>query len=102
MTSIVSAQDLGRVYGEGGAAVDALDGVTVDFPAGAFTAIMGPSGSGKSTLDAPASPAWTGPTSGTVDARRRRARRRSTTTRSPSCAATASASSSRPSTCCRC
>jgi putative ABC transport system ATP-binding protein len=50
MTSIVSAQDLGRVYGEGGAAVTALDGVTVDFPAGAFTAIMGPSGSGKSTL----------------------------------------------------
>ena len=28
----------------------ALDGVTVDFPAHAFTAIMGPSGSGKSTL----------------------------------------------------
>src|SRR3954447_21355648 len=50
MTSIVSAQDLRRVYGEGGAAVIALDGVTVDFPAGAFTAIMGPSGSGKSTL----------------------------------------------------
>ena len=50
MTSIVSAQDLRRVYGEGGAAVTALDGVTVDFPAGAFTAIMGPSGSGKSTL----------------------------------------------------
>jgi putative ABC transport system ATP-binding protein len=50
MTSIVSAQDLGRVYGEGGAAVTALDHVSVDFPAGAFTAIMGPSGSGKSTL----------------------------------------------------
>src|SRR6478672_110104 len=50
MTSIVSAQDLRRVYGEGGAAVTALDGVTVDFPEGAFTAIMGPSGSGKSTL----------------------------------------------------
>ena len=50
MTSIVSAQGLRRVYGEGDAAVVALDGVTVDFPEGAFTAIMGPSGSGKSTL----------------------------------------------------
>ena len=50
MTSIVSAQDLRRIYGEGGAAVTALDGVSVDFPVGAFTAIMGPSGSGKSTL----------------------------------------------------
>jgi putative ABC transport system ATP-binding protein len=50
MTSIVSAQGLRRVYGEGDAAVTALGGVTVDFPAGAFTAIMGPSGSGKSTL----------------------------------------------------
>ena len=50
MTSIVSAQDLSRVYGEGDAAVTALNDVTVEFPSGAFTAIMGPSGSGKSTL----------------------------------------------------
>ena len=47
---IVSAADVTRVYGEGEAAVHALDGVTVDFPKGRFTAIMGPSGSGKSTL----------------------------------------------------
>jgi putative ABC transport system ATP-binding protein len=48
--AIVSARDVTRRYGEGDAAVDALRGVTLDFPAGGFTAIMGPSGSGKSTL----------------------------------------------------
>jgi putative ABC transport system ATP-binding protein len=47
---IVSAQDLRRRYGEGEAAVDALAGVDVAFPANRFAAIMGPSGSGKSTL----------------------------------------------------
>jgi len=41
---------LEKVYGEGPAAVRALDAVSVDFPAGRFTAVMGPSGSGKSTL----------------------------------------------------
>jgi putative ABC transport system ATP-binding protein len=50
MTDIVSATDLVRTYGEGDTAFDALAGVTVGFPAGRYTAIMGASGSGKSTL----------------------------------------------------
>ena len=49
-TPIVTAVDVHRRYGEGEAAVKALDGVSLELPAGAFTAIMGPSGSGKSTL----------------------------------------------------
>jgi putative ABC transport system ATP-binding protein len=46
----VQATDLVKVYGQGPAAVRALDGITVGFAAGRLTAIMGPSGSGKSTL----------------------------------------------------
>jgi putative ABC transport system ATP-binding protein len=48
----VAARTVGavKVYGTGDTAVRALDGVTVEFPTGRFTAIMGPSGSGKSTL----------------------------------------------------
>jgi putative ABC transport system ATP-binding protein len=43
-------EDLHKVYGEGEAAVAAVDGVSIDFYGGEFTAVMGPSGSGKSTL----------------------------------------------------
>ena len=44
------AVGLSKVYGEGDAAVRALDDVSVEFERARYTAIMGPSGSGKSTL----------------------------------------------------
>ena len=42
--------DAVKVYGKGDAMVRALDGISVAFAKGHFSAIMGPSGSGKSTL----------------------------------------------------
>ena len=51
-TTAVAARavDAVKTYGKDDTEVRALDGVTVDFHQGQFTAVMGPSGSGKSTL----------------------------------------------------
>jgi ABC-type lipoprotein export system ATPase subunit len=46
---VVDLVDVTKTY-PGGTRVRALDGVTLAFAAGTFTAVMGPSGSGKSTL----------------------------------------------------
>ena len=56
---LVSADDVTRVYGEGEAEVRALDGVTVGFPAGRFTADHGPVGLGQVDAHAPPRRAWT-------------------------------------------
>jgi putative ABC transport system ATP-binding protein len=47
---VVDIADLRKVYETASHRVAALDGVTMQVPAGRFTAIMGASGSGKSTL----------------------------------------------------
>ncbi len=47
---VACAVEATKTYGTHDAAVHALDGVSVGFEAGRFTAMMGPSGSGKSTL----------------------------------------------------
>jgi putative ABC transport system ATP-binding protein len=46
----IALRDVSKTYGDAGARVVALDGVSIEFAAGTFTAIMGTSGSGKSTL----------------------------------------------------
>jgi putative ABC transport system ATP-binding protein len=50
VATAASTIDAYKIYGAGLTEVRALDGISVEFAAGRFTAIMGPSGSGKSTL----------------------------------------------------
>ncbi|MGH8879687.1 MAG: ABC transporter ATP-binding protein, partial [Stackebrandtia sp.] len=47
---VVRLQSVRKRYGDERSGVEALRGVTIGFPRGSFTAVMGPSGSGKSTF----------------------------------------------------
>ena len=49
-SSAVRLESVTRIYGTGDNSVTALRDVSVTFPKGTFTAVMGPSGSGKSTF----------------------------------------------------
>jgi putative ABC transport system ATP-binding protein len=62
---LIELREVGKVYGEGVAAVHALRAVDLRIDEGDFVAVMGPSGSGKSTamniigcLDTPTSGAY--------------------------------------------
>ncbi|GDY51499.1 hypothetical protein SVIO_021220 [Streptomyces violaceusniger] len=57
---VIQLRSVSRRYGSGDGAVTALDEVSLSFPRGTFTAVMGPSGSGKSTLLQCAA-GWTAP-----------------------------------------
>jgi putative ABC transport system ATP-binding protein len=48
--SIISTQNLTKIFGSGPTAITALDKVSISINNGEFVAIMGPSGCGKSTL----------------------------------------------------
>jgi putative ABC transport system ATP-binding protein len=65
VATAIRLEGVGKTYGKGRSAVEALRDVNVDFPEHSFTAVMGPSGSGKSTMIQCAAGLDT-PSSGTV------------------------------------
>ena len=48
--NILKLENVVKIYGRGGNATKALDGVSLDVAEGEFVTIMGASGSGKTTL----------------------------------------------------
>ena len=50
MQTLLSAENVSRVYGEGPSRVVAIDRITLEVRPGEVTLILGPSGSGKTTL----------------------------------------------------
>lgn len=50
MSSFIELVDVTKVYGDGAASVNAIDGISFTAERGEWIAIMGPSGSGKTTL----------------------------------------------------
>ncbi len=48
--TVIETKNIRRIYRQGDIEVNALDGISVAFEKGEFTAIVGPSGSGKTTL----------------------------------------------------
>ncbi|MBX7187311.1 MAG: ABC transporter ATP-binding protein [Vicinamibacteria bacterium] len=50
MSTMVSVQEVTKVYKRGSEELKVLDSLSLDVPEGEFVALMGPSGSGKTTL----------------------------------------------------
>lgn len=49
-SALIAAQDLTKTYTRGSETVHAIRDISLDIPAGSYTAFIGPSGSGKTTL----------------------------------------------------
>ena len=47
---VIEIKDLSKIYNGGEVQVKAVNGITIDFEEGEFTAVVGPSGSGKTTF----------------------------------------------------
>ncbi len=48
--NVIEIKDLVKIYNGGEVKVKAVNGITIDFEEGEFTAVVGPSGSGKTTF----------------------------------------------------